>query len=96
MDLGFAVPTNLTPVLLEFKRNNVVQVSAPASPEDAPQAVPFGAPAPQPQAAPQPEPPAGASRRPPAGEPSSPDRQNRERGLSDISRSVIGDVGEEN
>jgi hypothetical protein len=41
MDLAFPVPTNLTPVLLEFKRNNVVQVSAPATAEDAPQPIAF-------------------------------------------------------
>lgn len=28
MDLAFQVPTNLTPVLIEFKRNNVAQVSS--------------------------------------------------------------------
>ncbi len=42
IDLGFHVPTNSVPVLLEFKRNNVVQVSAPATAEDTPQPVPFG------------------------------------------------------
>jgi hypothetical protein len=46
LDLGFPVPTNLTPVLLEFKRNNVVQVSAPATPEDAPQPIAFSVAAP--------------------------------------------------
>lgn len=95
MDLAFQVPTGLTPVLIEFKRNNVAQVSAPASAEDAPQAIPFGAPAPQPQAAPQTEQPAGQAAEP-GQEPASPDRQKRKRGLSDISRSVTGDVGEEN
>ena len=65
MDLGFHVPTNLVPVLLEFKRDNVVQVSAPASPEDAPQPVPFGAPPATPEATPGSEP-AEAQAAPPA------------------------------
>ena len=41
IDLAFHVPTNLTPVLIEFKRNNVARVSSPAASEDAPQPVPF-------------------------------------------------------
>jgi hypothetical protein len=44
MDLAFAVPGNLTPLLLEFKRNDVVQVPAPASREQAMEPVPFGSP----------------------------------------------------
>ncbi len=95
MDLAFQVPTSLSPVLVEFKRNNVAQVSAPASAEDAPQPVPFGTPAPQPQAAPKPEAPAERSAEP-GQEPSSSDRPRQRRGLSDISRSVTGDVDEEN
>ena len=74
MDLGFPVPTNLTPVLLEFKRNNIVQVSALATPEEAPQAVAFGSPAPQPQAAAA-EP--GARRRRRAGAPVARSRRPR-------------------
>ncbi|MCX5643363.1 MAG: hypothetical protein NTZ17_01570 [Phycisphaerae bacterium] len=108
MDLGFAVPTSLTPVLLEFKRNNVVQVSATASPEDAPAPVPFGAPAPasQPQAAAT-EPPAQPAGVEPAGQ--SPARpapapaasakgknRGKRKGLSDLSKSVVGDQVPEN
>lgn len=51
MDLAFAVPGNLTPLLLEFKRNDVVQVPAPAAREEALEAVPFG----EAKAAPQPQ-----------------------------------------
>ena len=42
IDLAFSVPTSMVPTLLEFKRNNIVQVSSVASPEDAPQPIPFG------------------------------------------------------
>jgi hypothetical protein len=98
MDLAFQVPTTLTPLLIEFKRNNVLKVSAPAEAEDAPQPVPFGSPAPQPkpQAEEQPEEP-GAQQPAETGQDSpAPRREKRGRGLSDISRSVTGDVGEEN
>ena len=103
MDLAFHVPTNLTPVLLEFKRNNVVQVSAPATAEDAPTPISFGAPAPAPQAAAPSEPPADQS--PPGVEPASssstpapaPATQTKsksrgkgKRGLSDFSKSIVG------
>jgi hypothetical protein len=100
IDLGFAVPTNLTPLLLEFKRNNIVQVSAVASAEEAPQPVAFGAPAPpQNQAAPQPgQPTASVEPAPGQPAPSAPapssgskgkNRKSR-KGLSDVSRSVVG------
>ena len=106
MDLGFAVPTNLTPVLLEFKRNNVVQVSAPATPEDAPPATAFGSAAPQPQAAAT-EPPAQPAGVEPASQsPAQPapasganDRaknRGKRRGLSDISKSVVSPAVPEN
>lgn len=91
MDLGFPVPTNLTPVLVEFKRNNVVQVSAPARAEEAPLPVPFGSPAPGV------EPAAGAE---PAPAPSSASKgkggNKQKKGLSDVSRSVVGGPVEEN
>jgi hypothetical protein len=41
MDTAFAVPTHLTPLLLEFKRNNVAQVPPVASSEEAPQPTPL-------------------------------------------------------
>jgi len=104
IDLGFPVPTNLTPLLLEFKRNNIVQVSAVASAEEAPQPVAFGAPAPPPApAAPQPGEPA-ASVEPAPGQPAAPapspgskgkNRKSR-KGQSDITRSVTGPQVEEN
>jgi len=62
LDLAFAVPGSLTPLLLQFKRNDVVQVSAPASREEALDVVPFGssqaaAPDPAPEPAPDAPPP---------------------------------------
>jgi uncharacterized integral membrane protein len=106
MDLGFAVPTSLTPVLLEFKRNNVVQVSTPAPPEEAPQTVPFGSPAPQPQTAAA-EPgaqPAGvepASQSPAQSAPAATKDERaknraKRKGLSDVSKSVVGPSVPEN
>jgi hypothetical protein len=95
IDLVFGVPTNLTPELLEFKRNNVAKVSAPAAAEDAPQPIPFGTPAAAP--APQGEPPAGQPGEPAPRRPRSSDKQKQKqkRGLSDISRSVVGGAGDE-
>jgi hypothetical protein len=92
MDLAFYVPTHLTPVLLEFKRNNVVQLSAPAAPENAPTPIPFGTSAPPAVSTPEPAvtPPTS-----PALPPSS-DNQRPRRGLSDISRSIVGDGTQEN
>ncbi len=108
IDLGFPVPTNLTPLLLEFKRNNIVRVSTVASAEEAPQPIAFGvpAPAPQTQAAPGAEPgaqptssvePAPGQQAPPAPAPSSGSKgksRKGRKGLSDVSRSVVGDQQE--
>ena len=98
---GVPRPDGSDPVLIEFKRNNVAKVSAVASAEDAPQPIPFGSPAPQPQAAPESEsqPQAEQSAEPAeqvndSAAPSNRPRQRR--GLSDISRSVTGDVDQEN
>jgi len=91
MDVAFFVPTNLTPSLVAFKRNNVVQISAPASPEDAPQPLPFGASAPAPQAAPS----AAPQTEPAPARPTSEDHREGS-GLSDFSRSIVGDGLEEN
>lgn len=99
IDLAFQVPTGLTPVLIQFKRNNIAKVSAVASPENAPQPVPFGSPAPQPQVAPEPESQPQTLQENHSEQSDSgtrPDRPRPRRGLSDISRSVTGDVGEEN
>lgn len=96
MDLAFQVPTGLTPVLIEFKRNNVLKVSSPAEAEDAPQPVPFGSPAPQARTERQSEEPQAQQPAETGQDSPAPNRQKRGRGLSDISRSVTGDVGEEN
>ncbi len=94
IDLAFHVPTNMVPVLMEFKRNNVAKVSAPADTEDAPQPIPFGASATGSKAESQPEPSAEPAEQ--SGEAtSSQSRPKRQRGLSDISHSVTGDVDRE-
>jgi hypothetical protein len=107
MDLGFQVPTALTPILLQFKRNTVVQVPAPASPEDAPAPVAFGAapprsngsggePGSQAQAAAGGDPNAPPSA-PRGGSGSSrPKGRKSKKGLSDIGSSVIGGQVEDN
>ncbi len=41
IDFGFYVPTGWVPVLAQFKRNNMVEVSMPASTDEIPQVVPF-------------------------------------------------------
>jgi hypothetical protein len=102
IDLGFPVPTNLTPVLLEFKRNNIVQVSALASAEEAPQPVAFGAPAtpPQAQAAPGAEPATPPPGQPAAGmepapgqpAPSAPAPSSGSKGKNRKSRKGLSDV----
>ncbi|MBP7049823.1 MAG: CvpA family protein [Phycisphaerae bacterium] len=88
IDLAFHVPTNLVPVLIEFKRNNVARVSAVAAAEDAPEPVPFI----ESQAKPKSESSGESSEQP--GE--TKDRSKRPRGLSDVSRSVTGDLDQEN
>jgi hypothetical protein len=106
IDLGFPVPANLAPLLLEFKRNNIVQVSAVAAAEEAPQPVAFGAPAPPPTpAAPQPAEPT-ASVGPAPGQPAAPapapssgsKGKNRKSGkrARDITGSVTGPQVQEN
>jgi hypothetical protein len=103
LDLGFQVPTNLVPVLLEFKRNNVVQVSAPASAEEAPQPVAFGSSAAGTRATPDAgssadvASEAGPSAQPaPSSDSQAKGRNRQKKGLSDISRGIAGDAVEEN
>lgn len=98
MDLAFQVPTDQVPMLLAFKRNNVVQVSSPASAEDAPQPVPFGSAPPARSTAQQ----AGPSNEQPQEDAQTPEpgrrgqgRGNR-RGLSGVSEGVIGGSVDEN
>jgi uncharacterized integral membrane protein len=88
IDLAFHVPTNLVPVLIEFKRNNIARVSAVAAAEDAPEPAPFS----ESQAKPKSESSVESSEQP--GE--TRDRSKRQRGRSDVSRSVTGDLDQEN
>jgi len=53
MDLAFSAPTSLTPLVLEFKRNDAAQVSLSAAGEEPLEMVPFGASSPPAQAGPQ-------------------------------------------
>lgn len=94
IDLAFPVPTSTAPVLIEFKRNNVAKVSAPASPEDAPPMTPFGATAAKPQAEAQSEPPAEQSAEP--NRTPAPDRQKQGSARSKITRHITGGADEEN
>jgi hypothetical protein len=41
IDMAYYVPTNVTPALLGFKANNLVELYAPASEEETPELVPF-------------------------------------------------------
>ncbi|MBN1505579.1 MAG: hypothetical protein JW955_01965 [Sedimentisphaerales bacterium] len=86
MDLAFAVPSTLTPLVLEFKRNDVVQIPATGPGEEPLAIAPFGAaPAPA-QAAPEPQTPGS----PPApGRPPSPSNGRGEKGGRDRTRERI-------
>jgi len=89
IDLAFSVPMNLKPAVIEFKLNNAVQLPAPAADEEAPAVLPFGSAGKAPQAKPQPQ--RGDTR--PTTTP--PDSGRNRRGLSDISKSITGPLGEE-
>lgn len=90
MDTAFSLPSDLTPALLQFKLNNVVQVPVkPASGDDAPPMVALG------KAVPAPAETRNEQRNTPSPPSSQPDSRRRG-GLSDISRSVIGDQLEDN
>jgi len=80
MDVAFAVPSSLTPLLLEFKRNDVTQVPVPAARGEALEVVPFGESkaAPQPQS-PAPEPTPGTPPPPSNGKSSKNGKSGRDR-----------------
>ena len=95
IDFGFYVPNGWVPVLAQFKLNNIVEVSAPASTDQAPQVIPL-----VPRAEPKPadaNQPADANKPAEASQPAPADANAPnasaapQRGLSDISKSVIGD-----
>lgn len=85
MDLAFYVPANLVPVLLEFKDNNVLAVSMPASGEEAPPTISFTGPSGSSQNEPQQQPPAPERPQPQSGE------GNREKTLSEHTRGIVPD-----
>jgi len=86
IDLAFSVPMNVTPLVIQFKGNNVVQLSAIATGEDAPQPIPFGSAAPPQTRSNDRQKKATSQQSSPRGRPP----------LSDISRSVVGPALDEN
>ena len=94
IDLAFAVPASLTPLVLEFKGNDIAQVSPPAPGEEALEMVAFGTPAQASEAAGQSQTPA------PEGTPGTPpprsDRKSRKAGSKseERARSLTGTVEE--
>jgi hypothetical protein len=83
MDLAFSVPPNKTPVLIEFKRNNVVRLPAAASDEDAPQPIPLRASSGSPRG--QEQPPAVDQTPPPTPQP----QPDREKSLTERTRGLV-------
>jgi len=90
IDLAFSVPMNMAATVIEFKLNNAVQLPAPASGEEAPALLPFGSAAKAPQAKSQTQ----DEQTRPATE-RKPDGGREQRGLSDVSESIIGPLDEE-
>jgi hypothetical protein len=88
IDFVFCVPSGFEPALVEFKLNSIVEIPSRAivSADQAPPVEPFSYTAAAPQG--------GSNQRPPKAQ-SRPRQQQqtrpKRRGLSDISRSVVGD-----
>jgi len=87
IDFAFYLPKGFVPVLVEFKLNSIVEVPSRVPAEQAPPAIPFIESAMKEQ-----EQGAAGTDRPSSPSPSPPARR---RGLSDISRSIIGDQEED-
>jgi hypothetical protein len=89
MDIAFAVPGNLTPLVMEFKRNDVVQIPPSAAGEEPLEMAPFGAPkAPPAQAAPDSQTP--GSQPAPSGPPSPPSGKSKKGGRDRTKERVEG------
>ncbi|UCG58299.1 MAG: CvpA family protein [Phycisphaerales bacterium] len=88
IDFAFYVPNDQVCTLVQFKLNNVVQISPPVPAEQAPPAVAFSERAARGGAGGRPAPSSRPARRPASQDGS---RTRPRRGISDISRSVIGD-----
>jgi hypothetical protein len=84
VDAVFAVPTQLTPLLLQFKRNNIMQLPPVASTEDAPQPMPLM----QPSAAPPAAPAAPAEEAKPSTQ-APPTEPEQEKGLTERTRGLV-------
>jgi len=94
IDFGFYVPSGWVPVLAQFKLNNQVEIPAPVAADQAPQVIPL-----ERRRATQPVEAATSDANQPV-DPNTPKastrpRRQRGRGLSDISKSVVGDPGNE-
>lgn len=91
IDLAFFVPKGLAPVLVEFKQNNIAEVPPPVRAEQAPSITPFVEPS---------EKGSDARRRDSSSEQPRPSDQpetpSGKRGLSNFSRSIVGNQLDEN
>jgi len=93
IDFAFYVPTGFAPALVEFKLNSIAEVTASAPAEQPPPVVPLLQPSDKEKEKVESDESSEPRKyKPPKPSASSP----RERGLSDISRSVVGDQPEEN
>jgi len=96
IDFAFNVPDNYEPVLLEFKLNNIVEVPRLVSAEQAPAPSPFveGSRSGKETKTRK----KSAEQRQPESPPSiqkQPNRRSRNQGLSDVSKSIVGDEFDE-
>lgn len=91
IDFAFYVPNDFTPVLVEFKLNNIAEVPVPVSAEQAPPAVPFIESSESKKDVEKPDSSSESRRIPTPKEPGT----SSKRGLSDFSKSIIGDQLEE-
>jgi hypothetical protein len=85
IDFAFGVPNDHAPVLLEFKLNNIVEVPRPVSEEQAPAPLPFV------ERSRTGNEPTARNESSASGPPNQDRRPPRRRGLSDTSRSIVGD-----
>jgi hypothetical protein len=86
-DLAFAVPTELVPILLGFKRNNLERLSEPVSGDEIPAAT-SDEETPPPTAPAQQQPPSEQPNQTPPTSQAQPENQGN--GLSSVSQTVIG------
>jgi uncharacterized membrane protein required for colicin V production len=90
IDVGFYVPVDFVPVLVEFKLNSITEVKPPVPAEQAPPVIPFIMEEPEKEKA---TPERSKSSERPSNKPSG--KPSVKRGLSDISKSVVPGVDED-